>query len=171
MTPYHGLRRSRLDPVVVLAAFMAVLAFDALTSATSRNIFSRVWNDLVIHPSGPLGFRFWIQPAVAISLGIMDGHGDARAGRAENLWIALHEKSERRNRLIAGSAAISSVLLIGLAIDAAYQLVAFRTIYPFEALFVATLLAATPYFLVRIYAAWLARREMTATAKTREEKR
>lgn len=168
MTPYHGLRRSRLDPVVVLAAFVAVLLFDALTSATARGVLSRVWNDLAVHPSGPFGLRFWIQPLVAIGLGITHGLRNSRVGRRQTLWAVLHDKAEWRSRLISGCAAISQLLLIGIGIDTAYQLVAFRTIYPFEAILVAALFALVPYVCARGYAVWLARREAAAPADSRE---
>lgn len=48
------------------------------------------------------------------------------------------------------------MLMVGVGLDAIFQLVALRTLYPGEAVVVGFLLVAAPYQIIRIVAAWLA---------------
>jgi hypothetical protein len=49
-------RRSRLNPVVIIAAFSAVLLFDAVSSTTARSSFHRLWGELMSSRSGAQDF-------------------------------------------------------------------------------------------------------------------
>ncbi len=48
-----------------------------------HNFLSRVWVNLIERPSGPLAFRFMLQPA---ALAVRDGVRDARQGTPPYLW-------------------------------------------------------------------------------------
>jgi len=62
-------------------------------------IVTRAWDELIGRLSGPLSFRFVIQPAVAVALAIRAGLRDARAGRPPFLWTAITDARERRGML------------------------------------------------------------------------
>ena len=55
----------------------------------------------------------------------------------------------RSDRLFDGIIATSRVILLGLVMDVAYQLIEFKSFYPGEAAIVAVLLAFVPYLLLR----------------------
>lgn len=99
--------------------------------------------------TGPLSFRFILQPAVAILLGVRDGRLDAKAGEPPfALDIVLHFRT-RKARL--GQALRSTAIAIsaGVVIDAVAQYLLFRNIFPAQALFVGTVIIALPYVLAR----------------------
>lgn len=122
-----------------------------------QDLLSRQWHDLLARPSGPMSFRFILQPAMAILFAVRDGMKDARTGRSPYFWTILMNRRERGPRIREGLAATSRIILLGLVMDAIYQFIAFRAFYPGEALIVAFALACIPYFLIRGPAARLAR--------------
>ena len=110
---------------------------------------TRIWEDLVARPDGPLSFRFILQPVMAALLAVRDGIKDARTGRSPYFWTVLSDVHKRNARLREGMAATARIILLGLAIDAVYQIKVLGTFYPFEALTVALVLAFLPYLLLR----------------------
>lgn len=114
-----------------------------------QDIVARQWHDLLARPSGPMSFRFLLQPGMAIFLALRDGLKDARKGRSPYFWTILHDQSRRGARLREGLKATSHVLLLGIAMDAIYQFVAFKAFYPMEMLIVVFGLAFIPYLLAR----------------------
>jgi hypothetical protein len=153
----NKVHKPRLDPRVACTVLVAVLAFDALSSALAQGTAERVWTDLVARTHGPLSFRFVLQPLMAAILAIRDGMLDARTGRSPYFWTVFHNPDECRSRLREGLTATARILLLGLAMDAIYQGWVLQTFYPVEALIVAVLLAFIPYLLIRGPAARLAR--------------
>jgi hypothetical protein len=109
----------------------------------------RFWDDLVARPSGPLAFRFILQPAMASLLAARDGFADARNGRTPYFWAILHDAPHRADRLREGFRAVLRVFLLGMAMDAVYQVVALKGFRPVEMIVVALLLAFVPYLLAR----------------------
>lgn len=113
------------------------------------DVLSRQWHDLLARPSGPMSFRFLLQPTMAILFAIRDGIKDAHTGRSPYFWTILHDPVQRRARLQVGLQATSRIIALGLIMDAVYQQIAFGKIYPVEAIIVAIALAFVPYLLVR----------------------
>ncbi len=87
-----------------------------------QGLLSRLSADLIARPAGPLEFRFLVQPLVAAVLAVRDGMFDARTGRSPYFWSLVHDPSRRRERLREGVKATLRVVLLGVAIDALYQL-------------------------------------------------
>jgi hypothetical protein len=116
---------------------------------TLQDLLVRGWNDLLARPSGPMSLRFLLQPTMALIAAFKDGLTDARTGRSPYFWTILSNRAERKGRLREGLAATGRIIVIGLAMDAIYQLVAFRAFYPLEAIIVALGLAFVPYLLAR----------------------
>jgi hypothetical protein len=111
--------------------------------------FQRIWDHLMARPGGSLALRFLLQPAMSTILAVRDGIKDARTGRSPYFWTVLSNPEKRKARLREGLAATGKILLIAIMLDAIYQYIEFRTIYPVEALIVAVLLAFIPYLLLR----------------------
>ena len=115
-----------------------------------EDIFARIWENLADRVSGPMWFRTILQPAVAVLFAVRDGLNDARLGRPPYLWKIITNYGGHRRELIRGGwAAIAKVFFMAMLIDAIYQFIVQRWIYPLEVVIVAILLAVVPYILVR----------------------
>jgi hypothetical protein len=114
-----------------------------------QDIVVRQWNDLLARPSGPLSFRFVLQPVMAAIVAIRAGLRDARLGREPYFKLILTDAASRGQRIRRGLAATSRIAILGLVMDAIYQVVALKKFYPVEALIVVFVLAIVPYFLIR----------------------
>jgi hypothetical protein len=125
--------------------------FDAL-----QEILSRQWQDLIDRPSGPMSFRFLLQPVMAAAFAIRDGLRDARVGRSPYFWTIMMDRVQRGPRLREGLSATARIIILAFAMDAIYQFIAFRAFYPFEMTVVALFLAFLPYLILRGPAARLA---------------
>jgi hypothetical protein len=118
----------------------------------------RVWSNLLARPTGPLKFRFILQPTMAAIIAIREGLNDARSGRSPFAWTIISDPSERGGRLREGLNATAKILLFGLVMDTIYQILVFKAFYPYEALIIAILLAFVPYALIRGLTLRIARR-------------
>jgi hypothetical protein len=114
-----------------------------------EDLFARVWNDLMDRISGPMTFRLYLQPAMAIFFAIRDGMKDAREGRPFYFHSLLHDPQNRGERLREGFNAVARVFVLAIIMDLIYQLIVLRWFYPGEALIVAFILAFIPYLLLR----------------------
>jgi hypothetical protein len=113
------------------------------------DVFARFWEDLGGRVGGPLSFRLLLQPLVAMVLAIRAGLEDARTGRPPYFWAIVTHPDHRRDLLREGWKAVAKVFVIAAIIDAVYQVMVFRWVYPGELLLVAFLLACVPYLLIR----------------------
>ena len=68
-------------------------------TAEAHDVLSRIWEDLVARPGGPLAVRFILQPVMAAILAIRDGIKDARTGSSPYFWMVLHDSQARNARL------------------------------------------------------------------------
>lgn len=111
--------------------------------------FLRVWNDFEARVTGPLSFRFLMQPAMAIFFAIRDGMKDARAGRPPYFYTLFTDPEHRVSRLKQGLRAVVKILTLAVILDVVFQLFVFKWFYPVEAVLTAILLAFLPYLLAR----------------------
>ena len=65
------------------------------------------------------------------------------------LWAAFTHPAYRSQLLHGGWKDIRTPFLVSAILDAIYQLITHRFIFPLELLFTATLLALVPYFILR----------------------
>jgi hypothetical protein len=122
------------------------------------DILAPWWETLGGRIGGPLSFRLIIQPLVAAVLAVRAGIEDGRAGRPPYAWSIVTHPETRRELLDEGWKAVAKVFVLAVVLDAVYQVLVFRWIYPLEALLIAFLLACVPYLLVRGPAGRLSRR-------------
>lgn len=114
-----------------------------------ENELARFWGDLADRLGGPLSFRLVLQPAIAVFFGIRDGLKDAKQGAPAYFWAILSDPAQRRPMSHSGWTSIAKVFFAALAIDAVYQMIVLRFVYPGEALVVAAALAIVPYLVIR----------------------
>jgi hypothetical protein len=112
--------------------------------------------------SGPGAFRFFLQPAVAVALGIIHGVRDCRAGRPPYLLDLYHASGERIRRLTAGLREIWLPLLVAVAASMVFQYVIRRHEYVAFAVVYAAVFVAVPYFVTRALSNRVARRSRRA---------
>jgi hypothetical protein len=108
--------------------------------------------DLPKRLNGPGRFRFVMQPAVAIFLGIRAGIADSRAGRPPYIFSLLSDGKRRWELLKEGLAQVSTLVAFAILLDAISQWLILRAIYPGPALVVGPVLIAFPYSLSRALA-------------------
>ena len=122
-------------------------------------IFTRVWQDLVARTTGPMWFRLILQPLVAVVFGVRAGLRNARSSPSGSHHPPKSlDPAYRRAMFRQGLHDVGIMLGAGVALDAIFQLIALRAIYPGEAVLVAFLLVAVPYQIVRTVVARLASR-------------
>src|SRR5215203_594942 len=114
-----------------------------------EELFTRVWENLADRVSGPMWFRLILQPAVAIFFAIRDARSDARKGNPGYFWAVITHKAKRSELLREGWSSVAKVFIMAAIMDAIYQLIVQRWIYPVEILIVAFILAVVPYVLIR----------------------
>jgi hypothetical protein len=54
-----------------------------------QDTLSRIWENLLDRPSGPLALRFLMQPIMATIFAIRDGIKDAHSGRSPYFWTVV----------------------------------------------------------------------------------
>src|SRR6187399_738132 len=99
----------------------------------------RFWTDLVGRLSGPMTFRLILQPTMAAIYAIRDGVKDARGSRPAYFWTIFTHPEERRRMLEDGWKAVARVIGLGVVMDAIYQLIVVKWIYPIELIVVVLL--------------------------------
>ena len=107
------------------------------------------WTDFIDRLDGPLHFRFFVQPLMAILFAVRDGRRDAREGRSAYLWSLFTDPNERRYLLESGWKGISKVFILAFALDVIYQFLEWHGLKPLQALLTASVLAVLPYALLR----------------------
>ncbi|MET1162445.1 MAG: hypothetical protein ABWY48_07865 [Pseudoxanthomonas sp.] len=130
------------------------------------DILIRIWTDMLARADGPMTFRFFLQPAMALLAATVDGIKDARAGRIFYLLrLVRGEKAERKAALREGVNATARILLLGVAMDVIYQFKVFGDFkYPVETINIVIVLALLPYVLLRGPAKLIADRFVKRTA-------
>ena len=105
--------------------------------------------ELIGRIDGPMYFRIYLQPLMAIIFAIRDGRKDAREGRPAYGWALLTNSEHRRYLLKDGWKGIRNVFVIAAVLDVVYQFVAIGSWRPLQGLATALLLAMIPYVLLR----------------------
>jgi hypothetical protein len=111
--------------------------------------FVRVWADITSGVHAPLGFRLVVQPLVAAFFAIRAGRMDALEGRPPYLWDFLKDAARRGALLREAWRHVGKVFVVAVIVDAIYQIIVERWVYPFEALMVGAVLAVLPYLVFR----------------------
>ena len=113
------------------------------------DFLSTFWTDFLARFDGPLHFRLFVQPLMAIVFAVRDGTRDAREGRRAYPWTLLTDSAQRRYLLESGWKGISKVFVLAVVLDVVYQLIVWREVKPLQALLTAAVLALIPYALLR----------------------
>jgi hypothetical protein len=114
-----------------------------------EELFMRVGSNLVDRITGPLHFRMFLQPAMAVILATIDGWKDAKSGKAPYFWSLLTDPVNRAEMAHAGWKSVGKVFILALLLDAIYQYIVQKFVYAGELIIVAVVLAILPYLFLR----------------------
>lgn len=110
---------------------------------------TRGWENLVGRWDGPMSFRIFIQPSVAIFLAIRAGLRDARLGKPSILCDLLSDPATRQERFHQVWKDVGTVFIVALVLDSIYQVIVHGGIFTLELLITALVLAMLPYVVSR----------------------
>ena len=113
------------------------------------SFFSTFWTDFIARFDGPMHFRLFLQPLMAIVFAIRDGSRDAREGRSAYLWSLATDPAQRLYLVRSGWKGISKVFVLAFVLDVAYQFLEWHGLKPLQALMTAVVLAVIPYAILR----------------------
>src|SRR3984885_15768785 len=85
--------------IVLMIAFTAVGVF---LYGFSEEVRNRVWEQLVARPTGPMAFRFILQPVMAAIAALRDGVSDPKPRRSPYFWTLLTNPLEGGHHLYEG---------------------------------------------------------------------
>ena len=110
---------------------------------------------------GPGFFRFFIQPTVAVILGVVHGLRDRRAGRPVYLAGLIHTREGRAERLREGVRAVAVPLVVAFIAAFSFQYIIRARIFVGYAVLYASVFVLIPYLMARGLANRLAGRPAT----------
>src|SRR5271168_4904658 len=84
---------------VAIVLLIAFTAFGVCVYGFSDEVRHRVWEQLIARPTGPMAFRFILQPVMAGIVALRDGIADAKAGRSPYFWTMLTNPLQSGDRL------------------------------------------------------------------------
>ncbi|WP_262031263.1 hypothetical protein [Microvirga sp. Mcv34] len=142
-------RSARLIAWLAVALMAILIVMGIAWYGISLDVERRIWHNVVERPSGPMAFRFLLQPAMAFLAALHDGINDARLGRLPYFRTILRDPMRRTQRIREGFLSTGRIILLGLGMDAIYQYRVLNTFFPGEMVLVALLLAFVPYLLFR----------------------
>ena len=114
-----------------------------------EELFARIWEHLGDRVSGPMWFRLILQPVMASIFAVVDALSDAREGKPGYFWAVITHRAQRVELLKEGWSSVAKIFVVAMIMDAIYQWIVQRWIYPGEIAIVAFLLAVVPYILIR----------------------
>jgi hypothetical protein len=110
---------------------------------------SGFWEDMARDLSGKGQFRLFLQPAMALLLGIRLGIADAKEGRPPFFLRLFHSAVRRRHLLRETLTDAALPLCLALGMDAVFQHLTLGRIRPLGLVLVAVLLVWLPFTLSR----------------------
>jgi hypothetical protein len=98
---------------------------------------------------GPMKFRVFLQPTMAVLLAIKSGLNDAKTGARPYFWSLLTTSGHRAEMLKDGWKSVGRLFLLAVVLDLVFQIIVEPSIHLRAAIFVAIILAIIPYVLLR----------------------
>ena len=133
------------------------------------HMWVRVGSNLIARVSGPMKFRLVLQPMMSSFFAIRAGLADAKLGKPPYFWALLSTSGDRMQMIKDGWKSVGGVFIVALVLDAVYQVIELRFVYPGEAIVVALVLAIVPYLMVRGLVTRLARRRKHDISTTNKQ--
>jgi hypothetical protein len=110
---------------------------------------NRIAENMVARTTGPLHFRFVLQPLMAMFFAVRDGLKDAKTGNPPYFWSLMTVPGHRREMMKDGWHSVGKIFILAMVLDVAYQFIVEHFVYLGEAIIVSFVLAIVPYLIVR----------------------
>jgi hypothetical protein len=110
---------------------------------------ANVVDNAIARLTGPMSFRFILQPAFAVFLGIRDGLMDAKAGTPPFIADLVFNPGTRKRSLKAAFHRLLTPIIVATVLDAIAQYLIFKHVRPLAALVVGTFVMGLPYAAAR----------------------
>ena len=114
-----------------------------------QDIPTTVLDKLVARLTGAMSFRFILQPAIAVFLGIRDGLMDAKAGTPPFIADLIFNPKDRKRQLKSAFRRLLTPIIVATVLDIIAQHLIFGHINPLGAVIVGTFVMGLPYALAR----------------------
>jgi len=114
-----------------------------------EDFITRFFDNLGLKTEGPMKFRFILQPIVSLIFAVKAGLRDSKSGEVPYFWGLVSGKGERKDLLKEGWKDVGKLFIMALLIDIIAQIIILKTVYPFEAVITAIILAFIPYIIFR----------------------
>ena len=118
-------------------------------TSTLTDMIARGWENFLARPQGTLEVSIHSPTYHRGHTGASRWHQQCSKRSPAYLWAAFTKPGYRVQLLHGGWKDIRTPFLVSAVLDAIYQLITHRFIYPLELLFTATLLALVPYLILR----------------------
>ena len=112
-----------------------------------EDFITRFFDNLGLKVDGPMKLRFIMQPIVSLIFAIKAGL--RKSGEVPYFWGLVSGKGERKDLLKEGWKDVGKLFVIALLLDIIAQIIILKTVYPFEAVITAIILAFIPYIIFR----------------------
>lgn len=114
-------------------------------------ILQRFWTDMIARTEGPMTFRFYLQPTMALIAALIDGIKDAKTGRTPYFRRVVHtDMVGKKAAFKEALKATTRILVLGAAMDIIYQFKVYGAFkYLMETVVIVIVLAFLPYALLR----------------------
>jgi len=153
VTSFMKKRRTTIILAAVTLLLLLLSLPGSLRDAYNRGgiyLFSNEFlEDIPKRLTGPGRFRFLMQPLMAITLGVLNGLTDARAGRPPYLYGLLFHRNLRGGLAKSGFSTMANLLLMGISLDVIFQWVILGVAHPGPALIIGPVLIVGPYTIAR----------------------
>ena len=114
-----------------------------------NELAQKVVEGIVARVAGPMSFRFIMQPAIAVLLGIRDGRLDAKAGTPPYIFHLLFKPAGRHRAISSALRSLLTPVIVGTVLDAIAQFLIFQRVHLLPALYVGAFVMGVPYSLAR----------------------
>ena len=114
-----------------------------------EEFLTRIFENTVNRFSGPMYLRVYLQPTMASVLGVISGIRDAKRGWSPYFRTLVKDPEHRPEMIRDGWQSVGKVFVLAMLLDAVYQFVVQRWVYPFGVLVTGLVLAIIPYVIVR----------------------
>ena len=147
--------------VTILLAGLTLIVLALSAPASLRDAFDRggfylfsldFLKEIPQRLTGPGRFRFFMQPLIAIILGIGSGRADAKAGRPPFIYGLIFHPELRGEMMKSAYRTVANLVLMGILLDSLFQWILFGVSHPGAALVVGPVLILLPYMIARAFA-------------------
>ncbi|MGA7412706.1 MAG: hypothetical protein WBW33_19665 [Bryobacteraceae bacterium] len=144
---------------VALVASAAFGFWHTYQTGEIYSLSSRALEDIPKRLTGPGRFRFLLQPAFAVLLGVRSGITDARAGHPIFIVAFLFKGPHRSSLLKNAFSQLSVLIAMSILLDLVAQFLILREVYPVPALILGPVLIGFPYSIARSLTGWFGPRK------------